>query len=165
MEEILDVVDEQDNVIGKATRKEVDEKGLLHRVSFVYLKYNGKILIEKRSATKPKRPKHYTIIGETVESGESYEEGALRGIKEEVGLEGKNLKKIGKISIRDKEENSDEISTIFMAEGNGEIDLQKEEVECVKLLTVGEIEELINSEEKISPSLRETFQIYKEAMK
>ena len=45
--EMLDLVNEQDEVIGKASREEVEEKGLLHRVSYVYVHYNGKIIVEK----------------------------------------------------------------------------------------------------------------------
>ena len=41
MEEILDVVDEEDQFVRKASRKEVREKALMHRVSRVII-VNGK---------------------------------------------------------------------------------------------------------------------------
>ena len=51
-DELLDVVDENDNVIGQATRKECHEKGLLHRISIsLVLDKNFRIFAGKRSKT------------------------------------------------------------------------------------------------------------------
>ena len=163
--EILDLVNEKDEIIGTASREEVEEKGLLHRVSYVYVHYNGKIIVEKRSSAKSTRPKHYSVVGETVKSEESFEESALRGVEEEVGLEAIDLKKIGKILSLDEEENDNKIVELFVCKGKGEIKKQDEEVEEVKLMSKEEIEEFLKTEEKISPAFRDTFKVYKEAMK
>ena len=52
-EEIFDVIDENNKVIGKATRKEVHAKGLLHRaVHILIVNSKGEMLLQKRSMTK-----------------------------------------------------------------------------------------------------------------
>ncbi len=89
-EEILDVVDEKDKYVRKATRKEVRENTLLHRVARVIIKNRkGELIIQKRSAAKKTFASHFDIgMAETVKSGESYEAAAIRGLTEELGIFG-----------------------------------------------------------------------------
>src|SRR3989344_6227930 len=87
VEEIIDVIDENDNVLGQKPRSEVEKKGLLYRASEILVFVDGKLLIEKRSASKSKRPSHYSVVAETVKAGETYAEAAVRGVKEETGLD------------------------------------------------------------------------------
>ena len=48
-EEIIALVDENDNVIGGATRGEVHKKGLLHREVYIYIvNSKGQVLLQKR---------------------------------------------------------------------------------------------------------------------
>ena len=72
MEEILDVVDEKDNVLGQKPRSEVEQKGLLYRSTEIIVLVDGKLLVEKRAATKSKRPSHYSLVGETMKARETY---------------------------------------------------------------------------------------------
>lgn len=159
--EMLDLVNEQDKVIGQAPRKEVEEKGALYRVSGMFVFIGGKVLIEKRSENKKIRPGNYSIIEETLKSGETYEAAALRGTKEETGLEVNNLKEIGRKIIRDAEYNDNFIIRVFMSYGEGEIKMQKEEVEEIKLLNKNQLKELINSTENKSPALTESIEFLK----
>ena len=161
MEEILDVVDEKDNVLGQKPRSEVEQKGLLYRSTEIIVLVNGKLLVEKRAATKSKRPSHYSLVGETVKAGETYEEAARRGVKEETGLGAEWLKSIGKTIIRDKKENDFYIMGIFTCEGKGKIKMQKEEVDEIKLLTEKEVEMLRNSGEKGIEAHVECLKLYK----
>src|SRR5438105_1676614 len=57
IEEIFDVVNERDEVIGQATRQEVHRKGLKHRATHV-LVFNsrGKVFLQKRSVRKDRQP-------------------------------------------------------------------------------------------------------------
>ena len=160
MEEILDVVDEKDNVLGQKPRSEVEQKGLLYRSTEIIVLVNGKLLVEKRAATKSKRPSHYSLVGETVKAGETYEEAARRGVEEETGLDVAGLKSIGKTIIRDKKENDFYIMGIFTCEGKGKIKMQKEEVDEIKLLSEKEVEKLISSGGKVTPALVECFKLY-----
>ena len=89
MNEYLDVVDDSDCVIGKATRKEVYEKKLTHRIVHVLVinPINSKIYIQKRADSVSYLPGHYsTSAGGHVLSGESYDQAVARELNEELGI-------------------------------------------------------------------------------
>lgn len=93
-EEVLDLVDEQDTVIGQATRHEVYAQGLRnYRVIHAFIiNSEGKLWIPRRTLTKKLYPGglDYSIAGH-VESGETYEEALLKEAQEEANL---NLREI-----------------------------------------------------------------------
>src|SRR3989344_6571789 len=95
-EEILDIVDDNDNVIGKDSRDSIWKRGLRHNVRvvniFIFNK-DGKILIPKRTMTKKIFPGCYDFsCGEHVFSGETYDEAARRGLFEELNLKDVELR-------------------------------------------------------------------------
>ncbi|HZX20150.1 MAG TPA: NUDIX domain-containing protein [archaeon] len=163
--EILDVVNEKDEVLRQAERSEVYAKGLLHRVSYIYVKYKGKIIVEKRTMQKKTNPGHYSIVAETVQSKETFEEAAIRGVQEEVGLKAEKLKFLGKLISFDPKYKDNKVCGIFTCEGKGKIKKQDEEVEEIKLMDLEEIEKFQKSEEKIAPAFISTFKVFNEAMK
>lgn len=85
--ELVDVVDEQDRVIGQATKKEAHAKGLRHRIVHV-LVFNSKgdILLQTRAAHKLGGGLLDVSVGGHVLVGESYEAAALREAMEELGI-------------------------------------------------------------------------------
>lgn len=87
-EEIFDVVDEHDTVIGQAPRSEVHRRNLLHRACHIFvLNTRGELLIHLRSATKDQYPSIYTSSASGhLETGETYEHSAKRELQEELGL-------------------------------------------------------------------------------
>lgn len=89
-EEILDVVDENDEVVGRAPRAEVYARGLRHRSVFVHVRdAEGRIFVHRRTATKLIFPSLYDMfVGGVVGAGESYDEAALREAEEELGVSG-----------------------------------------------------------------------------
>ena len=88
--ELLPVVDEQDRVLRLASRREIHAGGLLHRaVHVILLDMQGRVLLQKRSATKDAYPGQWDIsVGGHVGAGESYLETARREITEEMGFAG-----------------------------------------------------------------------------
>ena len=89
-DEILDIVDENDQVIGQAPRGEVYARGLRHRVVFVLARDGeGRIFVHRRTATKLTFPSLYDMfVGGVVGAGESYDDAALREAEEELGVTG-----------------------------------------------------------------------------
>ncbi len=89
MAELVDIVDEQDNIIGKTTRQEAHKKGLLHRtVHILILNSDGNIFIHKRSPKLTINPGLWTSSAAGhVASGQTYLEAAKRELGEELGVE------------------------------------------------------------------------------
>ena len=89
LNEILEVVDENNNVVGQATRGECYQKGLLHRaVNIVIFNSKGEVFLHKRSDKKIKYPGYWDLsCSEHVKPGEGFAETAKRGLMEELGIE------------------------------------------------------------------------------
>lgn len=87
-EEMFDVVDADDRVIGQAPRSEVHARGWLHRaVHILVFNSRGELLLQRRSAAKDQFPLCYTTSASGhVGAGETYEESAPRELEEELGL-------------------------------------------------------------------------------
>jgi isopentenyldiphosphate isomerase len=87
-EEIFDVVNERDEVIGQAPRKEVHARGLWHRAIHV-LVFNsrGEIFLQKRSLKKDiAAGKWDSSSSGHLDTGEDYDACAARELREELGL-------------------------------------------------------------------------------
>lgn len=89
MSEILDVVNDNDEVIGQAERDEVHRIGLVCRLAYVcFYTAGGEVILQKRSDTKKNDAgKLTTTVSGHVESGQDYLEAAVRETLEESGVE------------------------------------------------------------------------------
>jgi isopentenyldiphosphate isomerase len=89
-DEIIDIVDEQDRVVGQARRAEAYERGLRHRCAFVLVRDGrDRIFVHRRTAAKLVFPSLYDLfVGGVLGTGESYDEAALREAEEELGVSG-----------------------------------------------------------------------------
>lgn len=87
-DEIYDVVDMNDQVIGQATRKEIHEKNLVHRsVHTLVFNPEGNLFLQKRSLSKDENPGFWdTSSAGHVDSGEDYLTAANRELSEELGI-------------------------------------------------------------------------------
>jgi len=88
-DEIFDVVNERDEVIGRRTRAEVHRDGLMHRaVHVLVFNSRGQVFLQKRSMTKDRQPGLWdSSASGHLDSGESYDACAVREVREEIGLE------------------------------------------------------------------------------
>jgi isopentenyldiphosphate isomerase len=98
--EMLVVVDEDDQVVGQASREEIHAKGLWHRSAHVLVvNGEGQVLLQQRSMKKDLNPGRWTssTSGHVDAADASYEVAARREFEEELGLpaEGK-LRPVGK---------------------------------------------------------------------
>ena len=87
-EEIFDVVNEHDEVIGRAPRREVHRSELRHRAIHVFIfNASGDIFLQKRSMSKDSSPGLWdSSASGHVDSGEDYDACAVRELREEIGL-------------------------------------------------------------------------------
>ncbi len=97
-DDILDVIDVDDNVVGTAPRDVCHRDNLLHRVVHFTLidRNNQKILLAKQPALKDFDIGMSVFLGGHVASGENYEECLKREIKEELGIDCERYTEMGK---------------------------------------------------------------------
>lgn len=150
-DELLDIVDSDGNVIGQETRGVVYKKGLLHRASHVLIRNSkGQIYLQKRSDKKKILPGYWDISSsEHLRIGETFEQAAIRGLKEELGIE-TLLKLIRKAHFQtSRNENKGEILlenelvTLFEGIYDGRISFDKEEIAEGRFFTSDEINQAI----------------------
>lgn len=87
-EELFDVVDERDAVIGRATRREVHARNLLHRAIHVLVfDPHGRIFLQKRSMAKDSAPGAWcSSCSGHLDAGEDYDTATVRELREEIGV-------------------------------------------------------------------------------
>ena len=103
-DELLDLVDEQDQVVGTIYRSQAHAKNKLASLRAVWLlikNQDGKFWIPKRSAAKESSPN--ALDGSTVghvSSGENYEQAMIREVAEELNLDISRMpyRSIGKLT-------------------------------------------------------------------
>ena len=89
-EELFDIVDEHDAVIGQMPRSQVHAEKRLHRAVHIFVfKSTGELLIHLRSPEKDEQPNTWTSSASGhLSAGEDYAETAHRELEEEIGLSG-----------------------------------------------------------------------------
>jgi isopentenyl-diphosphate Delta-isomerase len=87
-DEIFDVVNERDEVVGQSTRREVHARGLRHRaVHVLVFNAHGQVFLQKRSMEKDSAPGCWdSSCSGHLDAGEDYLPAAVRELVEEIGL-------------------------------------------------------------------------------
>lgn len=143
-------------------RGEKIPEGCYHLAVHVWIRNNkGEYLISQRSADRPTFPLMWECVGGSVIKGESSIEGAIREVKEEVGLDleqeaGKLLfSKIRGTDVRYECKAYNDIMDVWFFNYSGEVQLEAattNEVADCKWMTVSEIRKLYE-EKKLVPTL------------
>jgi len=108
-DEVLDLVDDQDVVIGSVTREEVGVKllglpGNVRASDCFIVNSQGQIWVPRRTPHKRVAPGGLDFsAGEHVKSGETYKQAMVRGFKEELRMDIKEaeLEHIGTLDLRE----------------------------------------------------------------
>lgn len=158
MNEYFYVVDENDNVIRKATREECHSGiGLIHRSVYIFLLNNkNEVFLQKRSMTKDLYPGYYTgsATGH-VDYGEDYDEAARRELKEELGID-VPLQRLTKFKSSSTIES--EISALYLCHFNSKVDFNKNEINEGCFESINEIKRnLETGDKKFANGFREAF--------
>lgn len=129
-EEIFDVVNDRDEVIGQQTRGEVHRLGLKHRATHV-LVFNarGEVFLQKRSMKKDNHPGVWDSSSSGhVDHGEAYDDCAVRELREEIGLVvSPPLRRLFKIEAC--AETGQEFVWVYRCEAEGPFKLHPEEID------------------------------------
>jgi isopentenyldiphosphate isomerase len=94
---LVQIVDNDDNVVGAAPIDEVHYKGLWHRIVRVMVEdERHNILLQMRGPNVDTSPNmwDHSAAGH-VDEGETYEQAALRELAEETGIRAKHIREIG----------------------------------------------------------------------
>ena len=129
-EEIFDVVNDRDEVIGKKLRREVHRDGDKHRaVHVLVFNSRGEVFLQKRSMSKDTFPGAWDSSSSGhLDCGEDYDACAIRELREELGLRLENCpKRLFKIEAC--LETGQEFVWVYRCENEGPFTLHPEEIE------------------------------------
>ncbi len=150
--EYFDALNEKKEFIGKKTRKTVHEKGLWHCSSHVWIENSKKeILCNLRDKNKDTFASCWdALTGEHLKSGENFEEAALRGLKEELGLK-TNEKKLIFLCMHKRKEKykklkNNEFQKVFLLKTQkklSELRKQKNEIQEIKFVPIKKLEKIM----------------------
>ncbi|MBI5035010.1 MAG: NUDIX domain-containing protein [Chloroflexi bacterium] len=113
-DEYFDVVNEDNIVVRQELRSVVHRTGLWHRGMNIFLfTPDGKLIVQKRSQDKDTFPSALDCsVSEHVKAGEEYAQTAVRGLREELSIEGIELRPLIEFSMV-YGTNDNEISQMF----------------------------------------------------
>ena len=155
-EDIFDVVNEHDEVIGREPRSVVHVRGLRHRAAHV-LVFNaaGKVFLQLRSMTKDNNPGVWdSSCSGHVDAGETYVVAAERELMEEIGLLVEQpLEPLFKLDAC--EDTGMEFCWVYRTQSEGPFDLNPEEIDEGRWFSAQELTEQLDANPEVySPSLR-----------
>lgn len=144
--EELDVVNERDEVTGRATRREVHRLGLLHRAVHVWVFDGaGRMLLQKRSMFKDSHPGAWdSSCSGHVDAGEDYAQCVLRELREELGLEVEPgmLRELDYVAAGP--ETDLEFVRLYGVVCDGPFRPQPEEIDAVRFYTFSELADFLS---------------------
>jgi 8-oxo-dGTP pyrophosphatase MutT (NUDIX family) len=140
-DELLDIVDADDRVVGQALRGEATARRLRHRCVFILARdAEDRIFVHRRTAAKLVFPSMYDMfVGGVVGAGEGYDEAARREAEEELGVGGLAPTPL----FRFLYESDDHTwwSAVYQVRVTGPVDPQAEEVAWHAFLPEAELRE------------------------
>jgi len=139
-EEIFDVCNERDEVIGQNTRAEVHRLGLRHRaVHVLVFNSRGDVFLQKRSMTKDTFPGVWdSSASGHLDAGEDYDVCAVREMREELGIVAeRSPERLFKINACN--ETGQEHVWVYKYQCEGPFCLHPEEIEGGDWFSVGRV--------------------------
>ncbi len=153
MVEYMDIVDDDNKVIGKTTQEEIYAKKLNHRIVHIFVinPKTNQVYFQKRSEKKSFLPGYYcTSAGGHVQAGETYEDAAKRELREEIGLR-VPIKKV--YSMLFESGNHKRFIEMFVAFAEDGFNFADGEVASGKFISLEKAKELVEKDVKIHPQL------------
>jgi isopentenyldiphosphate isomerase len=163
MAEMVDVVDEDDRVVGRVDRAEMRARNLLHRAVYVLVTNDaGALFAHRRTDTKDVYPGYWDVtIGGVVASGEDYVTAAHRELHEELGIERVELRDLGAFSYEDP--STRVRGRVFVAVVSGPLTLQSEEIVAGAFVPLAEATRIV-TQERCCPDAAAAYRAHRDAL-
>ena len=158
--ELIDIVDEQGNKTGEIiTKPEVHKRGLWHQTVHIWIiNSRGEILMQHRSEKMENYPGMGDIsVAGHISSGEDSKQGALREIKEEIGIDlsASDLQLLATIKqasvLNNKTYFDNEFSDVYLVKLDLDLDqlhLQEEEVAGLRWVPIKEFKKWVKDQKE-----------------
>jgi isopentenyl-diphosphate delta-isomerase type 1 len=138
-QEYMDIVNEEDQVVGRDTRANVHARHEIHRGVHVFIiNPRGELLLQRRSATRATYPGYWDAsVGGQVAAGETYLAAARRELMEELGCRADTLEMVGKYnsySARQREKRA-----LFVHRHDGVLQPAADEIDEIRFVDPSDI--------------------------
>jgi isopentenyldiphosphate isomerase len=145
-EEIIAIVNERNEVVGSATRREMRARRLPHRSTYILVfNSHGELYVQKRTQTKDVFPGYCDpAAGGVVLIGETYEQGAVRELEEELGI--RNVPLVRHFTHCYQDRDVCVWGALFSCTFDGPMTLQAEEIVSGEFVPVSAVLERSKSE-------------------
>jgi isopentenyldiphosphate isomerase len=148
-DELFDVVNEEDEIIGQEMRSVVHQRGLWHRgVHVLLFTREGKLLAQQRSRDRVHAPLALDCsVSEHVQAGEDYFIAAQRGLREEMGVEEIDLEPLIKFKMN-YGPNDNEISELYRGKVDpAKVKFDPVEIERIDYFSLATLEEQLENKD------------------
>jgi len=146
MDELFETLDESGKPIGMAPRSRVHQKGLWHRAVNIFLfRSDGRLIVQQRHPHKDVYPDAWDLsVAEHLRPGETYEQAALRGLREELGIENVALEHVGgvvqaRLEMPERGIKDYELQQSFRGRFDGELRPDVREVSAVEVVALSDL--------------------------
>lgn len=158
-DELVDVVDAEDRVVGQATRREVRAHQLRHRSVYILLfNSDGQLFVHQRTLTKDIYPGYYDIaFGGVVGAGEDVDGAARRELKEEAGVTNVRLRRV--LGFQFDDDSNHVNGMVYSATYDGPLELQASEIAGGQWMDLADVVEL-SQRQPICPDGIEALRLY-----
>ena len=145
MSEWVDVVDDDDRVVGRAPRAEMRRRNLPHRAVYILVvNARGELFVHERTPSKDVYPGYRDVtVGGVVAAGENYDTAAAREVAEELGVQAA-LERLGPTVYED--EGTRVRGMVYLARHDGPFVLQPEEIVSGEFVALARALELTRQE-------------------
>ena len=154
-DEIFDVVDERDAVVGTERRAVVHARGLRHRAIHIVLRNAaGQVFLQRRSPLKDMNPDCWdSSCSGHLDSGEEYDAAAVRELGEELGVVVPGLERVLKLEAC--RQTGNEFVWVYRGAHEGPFVLQPEEISDGRFFAVSEVDAgIAATPNEFSPAFR-----------
>lgn len=152
-DEIVDVIDEMGNIIALATRRDMRSMRLPHRcVYMLVFDSRGRLFIHQRTGSKDIYPYYWDLcVGGVLASGESFDDGARREGREELGVD---LAPCPLFPFKYSDDRTVVQAMVYNARHDGPFVLQQEEISTGRFVDVQDLADLFSKVQFCPDSLQ-----------